>query len=221
MRLFPLILGCALALPASAGWVRLNYSPGASTVRSGCVVAGQYERSPVSVGVGGGQLTITNLPDGGRCYFAQDGGDELYFDFDTLANGSTPPGPVPNFAVTWKPTPPPAAVTITLTVDPASLDHVTTVITGTSSVTLTATGGQQWDWLKSGATSQGVGGTTVPTVPAIGGNQDGVQAVSIVVTGPVNAVADVDPSDFVGATATVSGVTKPFVKSGNVYSVSF
>lgn len=107
MRLLALILGCALALTAAAGSVTLSYSPGATTVRSGCVAAGQYERAPTSVnGARGGQVTIANLPDAGRCYFVQDGGDELYFDFSALAGGPSLPGPVSNFAVTWSPTPP-------------------------------------------------------------------------------------------------------------------
>lgn len=230
MRLLALIAVLALAHPAAAGWVSASWTPtpGVTALRSGCVAQGQYERAPVAInGAVAGSVTIASLPDAGRCYFALNAGpqDEWFFDFSLLSGGPALPGMVRNVAITWAPTPPapPAPiVTVTLNVnDPQNLDHVAVVVTGSSPVTLTLTGGQQWDWLKVGANVLGVGGTTVPTVPAIGGNQDGVQAAAITVTGPVNAVGDTDPGNFVGATAMVAGVTKALVKNGTLYSVSF
>ncbi len=110
-RLIGLLVACALALPAAAGWVKIGWdvSPGATAIRSGCVAPGQYERPALPiVGASPGSATIEGLPDSGRCYFALNAGpqDEWQFDFTALTGGRALPGPVRNLAITWSPTPP-------------------------------------------------------------------------------------------------------------------
>lgn len=232
MRAFVALVAAAVhALPAAAGQVTLTWSatPGATAIRSGCTIPSQYENAPVAInGAAAGSVTVQNLPDAGRCYFALNAGpqDEWFYDFDALKGGPGIPGSVGNFEVTWSPTPPPPAVSVTLTPVPAdseAVDEYFLTVTGSSPVTIALAGGTTADWVKQGAAAGGSGGTVVTTTPALGANNnDGVTAATFSVTGPVNgARTDFDGPAFTGGSVTVAGVTKALVKGSGSWTVTF
>lgn len=225
-----LLAACALSSTAIAGWVRVDWTPtpGVTALRSGCVAPGQYERPATPIaGASSGNVTLVNLPDAGKCYFALNAGpqDEWVADFTALAFGQSAPGAVRNLAITWASSPPspPVSVGVTINAYDAASGEFDLVITGSGAVTLRLTGTGWLDWCKPG----GAAGTTVtPTAPTLGlNNNDGVQAASVIFTAPVvKTRCDIDPNDFAtfpGATATVGGLTKPLVRSGSAWSVSF
>lgn len=220
MRLLSLLLGCALTLPAAAGFVRVSWTatPGATSLRSGCVAQGQYERPPVALVTAAGTITLEGLPDTGRCYFALNSGpqDEWFYDFALLNGGPALPGAVGSLAITWSPTPPappPAAVTVTVASYDASTGEFDLTITGTAAVTMQALAGAI-DWCKPGGE---LGNFSTPTTPSLGvQNNDGVTAATVVLQAPVAKTrCDIDPNAaFPGLKFTVSGVAKTMAQPG-------
>jgi hypothetical protein len=109
----------------------------------------------------------------------------------------------------------PSSVTVTISAINTANEFSLT-ITGTGPVTLTLPASLTADWAR-------IGTTTVPTMPALGGNNDGLRSRSVTFTAPViGARVDADPAGTLdGTVVAVQGVTKPLVNASGVWTAVF
>lgn len=218
---FSALAGSAL-LDAVAPTQNTNGSPvvGPLTYRLfwGCSSPGQYQSSAT---IASFPHTVEALPDVGTCYFAATAIDALARE-SAFSNQATkfmgfevsfpPDAPFEPPTITWTQSAP-QTVVVTLSnfsAHPTS-PEVDLAISAAADVQIALGSDSVFDWCASGAS-------------ALGGNNDSVSAKSFTFRGPLTTRCDIDGNQAFAnpiGSATVAGVTRPFVLVAGSWSVSF
>lgn len=176
---------------------------------------------------------IEGLPASGACYFViaamNAAGRASAFSNEAVKAigsgggepGGSPPGK-PSLAVTWSIPTPGAASVLLETVEPNTQSVDEWYLTVVGSVQIALSGQTCVDWIRKDGTPGGGGGTVVPTTPALGADNNDGNCARTFSVGPVTrARADFDATAFNGGNVTFQSATKPLVRFGSSWRVSF